>query len=81
MKKSTKAKASAVKNMLAKALAARAVMGAGAGAPPMPPPGPPPGAGGPPGMKKGGSFRTAANGIAKRGKTKGKIVKMACGGK
>lgn len=33
------------------------------------------------GLKKGGSFRTVANGIAQRGKTKGKMVKIACGGK
>lgn len=30
---------------------------------------------------KGGSFRTSANGIAKKGKTKATQVKMACGGK
>lgn len=76
MKKSAKSKMGAAKNMLAKALAARAVMGAGAGAPPAAPMG-----AAPMGMKKGGSFRTVANGIAQRGKTKGKIVKMACGGK
>ena len=33
------------------------------------------------GMAKGGSFRASANGIAKKGKTKGKQVKMAKGGK
>jgi hypothetical protein len=33
------------------------------------------------GMAKGGSFRASANGIAKKGKTKGKQVKMAYGGK
>ena len=36
------------------------------------------------GMKKGGmasSYRKAADGIAHKGKTKGKIVKMAYGGK
>ena len=33
------------------------------------------------GMAKGGSFRTSANGIAAKGKTKGKQVKMAYGGK
>jgi hypothetical protein len=36
------------------------------------------------GMKKGGmagSFRKAADGVAKKGKTKGKEVKMAYGGK
>ena len=36
------------------------------------------------GMKKGGmagSFRKAADGIAHKGKTKGKMVKMAYGGK
>jgi hypothetical protein len=73
MKKSAKSKMGAAKNMLAKALAARAVMGAGA-----PPAAPPMGAA-PMGMKKGGSFRTVANGIAQRGKTKGKMVKMAGG--
>jgi hypothetical protein len=35
----------------------------------------------PKGMAKGGSFRASANGIAKKGKTKGKQVKMAYGGK
>lgn len=30
---------------------------------------------------KGGSFRTSANGIAKKGKTKAKMPKMAGGGK
>ena len=36
------------------------------------------------GMKKGGSvgsFRKAADGVASKGKTKGKMVKMAYGGK
>ena len=36
------------------------------------------------GMKKGGSvgsFRRAADGVASKGKTKGKMVKMAYGGK
>jgi hypothetical protein len=33
------------------------------------------------GMAKGGTFRASANGIAKKGKTKGKQVKMASGGK
>ncbi len=36
------------------------------------------------GMKKGGAVKTAApsiDGLAKKGKTKGKIVKMAYGGK
>jgi hypothetical protein len=33
------------------------------------------------GMAKGGSFRTSANGVATKGKTKGKQVKMAYGGK
>jgi hypothetical protein len=36
------------------------------------------------GMKKGGMtgpFRKAADGVAKKGKTKGKEVKMAYGGK
>ena len=32
-------------------------------------------------MAKGGTFRASANGIAKKGKTKGKQVKMASGGK
>lgn len=31
--------------------------------------------------KSGGSFRKAADGVAHKGKTKGKIVKMAYGGK
>lgn len=31
-------------------------------------------------MAKGGSFRASANGIASKGKTKAKQVKMACGG-
>jgi hypothetical protein len=31
-------------------------------------------------MASGGSFRTSANGIAKKGKTKGKQIKMASGG-
>jgi len=31
--------------------------------------------------KSGGSFRRAADGIASKGKTKGKMVKMAYGGK
>jgi hypothetical protein len=39
----------------------------------------------PPGMKKGGkvagSYRKAADGVASKGKTKGKMVKMAYGGK
>jgi hypothetical protein len=41
-----------------------------------------------PGMKKGvkkmsggGSFRSAADGVATKGKTKGKMIKMAYGGK
>lgn len=33
------------------------------------------------GMAKGGSFRASANGVASKGKTKGKQVKMAYGGK
>ena len=33
-----------------------------------------------PAGKSTGSFRTSANGIAKKGKTKGKQVKMAMGG-
>ena len=38
--------------------------------------------GNPTGMKKGGSvFRSSANGIAQRGKTKGKMVTMCGGGK
>ena len=32
-------------------------------------------------MASGGSFRSSANGIAKKGKTKGMQVKMAGGGK
>ncbi len=32
------------------------------------------------GMAKGGSFRASANGIAKKGKTKAKQIKMATGG-
>lgn len=32
-------------------------------------------------MASGGSFRSSANGIAKKGKTKGKQIKMAAGGK
>jgi len=39
----------------------------------------------PPGMKKGGkvggSFRKAADGVAHKGKTKGKMIKMNYGGK
>lgn len=31
-------------------------------------------------MAKGGSFRSAADGVAKKGKTKGKQIKMAKGG-
>lgn len=31
-------------------------------------------------MAKGGSYRSAADGIAKKGKTKGKQIKMAKGG-
>lgn len=30
---------------------------------------------------KGGTFRASANGIAKKGKTKAAMPKMACGGK
>jgi hypothetical protein len=38
--------------------------------------------GNPTGMKKGGSvFRSSANGIAQRGKTKGKMIAMCGGGK
>ena len=68
MKKS--AKANALKDMMGRAMAARA--GRGAMAAPAAPMGM--------GMKKGGSFRTSANGIAKKGKTKAKQVKMARGG-
>ena len=94
MKKPTKAsraKASdALGKMMGKAIAARA---AGAGASPMgrvpmgAPATPPMGMG--MGMKKGGSakkmagggsFRSSANGIASKGKTKGTQVKMARGG-
>ena len=32
-------------------------------------------------MSGGGSFRSAADGVASKGKTKGKMVKMAMGGK
>lgn len=32
-------------------------------------------------MAKGGSYRKAADGVAKKGKTKAKQVKMAKGGK
>ena len=31
-------------------------------------------------MAKGGSFRSVADGVAKKGKTKGKQIKMAKGG-
>ena len=62
MKKS--AKVNALKDMMGRAMAARA--GRGAMAAPAAPMGM--------GMKKGGSFRTSANGIAKKGKTKGKMV-------
>lgn len=68
MKKS--AKANALKDMMGRAMAARA--GRGAMAAPAAPMGM--------GMKKGGSFRTSANGIAKKGKTKGKQITMARGG-
>lgn len=33
------------------------------------------------GMAKGGSFRSSADGVAKKGKTKGKQITMAKGGK
>ena len=33
------------------------------------------------GMAKGGAFRASANGIAQKGKTKGKQITMAKGGK
>ena len=69
MKKSNK-KMGALKDMMGRAMAARA--GRGAMAAPAAPMGM--------GMKKGGSFRTSANGIAKKGKTKGTQVKMARGG-
>jgi hypothetical protein len=68
MKKS--AKVNAIKDMMGRAMAARA--GRGAMAAPAAPMGM--------GMKKGGSFRTSANGIAKKGKTKGKQVTMKNGG-
>ncbi|CAB4190576.1 hypothetical protein UFOVP1193_74 [uncultured Caudovirales phage] len=68
MKKS--AKANALKDMMGRAMAARA--GRGAMAAPAAPMGM--------GMKKGGSFRSSANGIASKGKTKAKQVKMARGG-
>jgi len=32
-------------------------------------------------VKSGGSYRKAADGVAHKGKTKGKMVKMAYGGK
>jgi hypothetical protein len=32
------------------------------------------------GMKAGGSFRSAANGVAKKGLTKGTMIKMKNGG-
>jgi hypothetical protein len=87
MKKVGRAKAAALGNMLGKVMAARA---AGAGASPMGrvPMGAP--ATPPMGMKKGGSakkmasggsFRSSANGIAVRGKTKAKQVTMKNGGK
>ena len=69
MKKS--AKVNALKDMMGRAMAARA--GRGAMAAPAAPIGM--------GMKKGGSFRTSANGIAKKGKTKGKQITMKNGGK
>ena len=69
MKKS--AKVNALKDMMGRAMAARA--GRGAMAAPAAPMGM--------GMKKGGSFRTSANGIAKKGKTKAKQVTMKNGGK
>jgi len=88
MKKVSRAKASdALGKMMGKAIAARAA-GAGAspmGAVPMGAPATPP-----MGMKKGGSvkkmasggsFRTSANGIASKGKTKGKQITMKNGGK
>jgi hypothetical protein len=31
--------------------------------------------------KSGGSYRKAADGVATKGKTKGKVIKMAYGGK
>ena len=84
MKKPAKvgrAKAAALGNMLGKAMAARAAGAGGAGPSPMGavPMGAP--ATPPMGMKKGGSFRTSANGIAARGKTKAKQVTMKNGGK
>ena len=97
MKKPTKvgrAKAAALGNMLGKVMAARAAgAGAGAGgAGPSPMGAVPMGAPATPpmGMKKGGSakkmasggsFRSSANGIAVRGKTKAKQVTMKNGGK
>lgn len=71
MKKSNK-KMGALKDMMGRAMAARAGRGA------MAAPAAPMGMG--MGMKKGGSFRTSANGIAVKGKTKGKQIKMARGG-
>ena len=96
MKKPTKAVRSKASNalgkMLGKAIAARAGGAGGAGgAGPSPMGAVPMGAPATPpmGMKKGGSakkmagggsFRSSANGIASKGKTKGTQVKMARGG-
>jgi hypothetical protein len=91
-----RAKAAALGNMLGKVMAARAAGAGGAGPSPMGavPMGAP--ATPPMGMKKGGSakkmnmggmyakggsFRTSANGIATKGKTKAKQVTMKNGGK
>jgi hypothetical protein len=91
MKKVSRAKASdALGKMMGKAIAARAAGAGGAGPSPMGavPMGAP--ATPPMGMKKGGSakkmasggsFRSSANGIAKKGKTKGKQITMKNGGK
>ena len=93
MKKVGRAKAAALGNMLGKVMAARAAGAGGAGPSPMGAPAAPPmgaPAAPPMGMKKGGSakkmasggsFRSSANGIASKGKTKGKQVTMKNGGK
>ena len=95
MKKTAKvgrAKAAALGNMLGKVMAARAAGAGAGGAGPSPMGAVPMGAPATPpmGMKKGGSakkmasggsFRSSANGIAVRGKTKAKQVTMKNGGK
>jgi hypothetical protein len=67
MKKSNQ-KAKALKDIVGRAMMARAAQGA---------PATPMGMG----MKKGGSYRKAADGpVVKKGKTKGKEIRMAGGG-